>query len=876
MTTKARESHRLIRRNISAQVLADIVGKALPFLTFPFLTRILGPETFGKYGFAVNAAAFVSLLASPGFLPYGIRAAAQKPGEEVNLAGSVNGIRLLFSVAALMVLVLYTFTLAPDDPVIRRLLLLTGLTMIPTALSLDWLLIGKNLIPVVVLAGVVGQVIYSVAILSFIKGESQVWVIPVASLGGILATNLIVNQYARRRFGPWRLRVTRADMGVILPTSLLLGLASLMSLMYNKLDTILLGYFRPMAEVGVYTASYRFMGMVMSFHPILSRTFLPLVAGDAHGEAAREHTSLYFRMLTFAAVPIIAGGMFLSGPLTALVIGEDYKGSDLLLMLLLPNVLLGGLSSFYAGIKLLALNKNREYLAAVTVGGVSNLLLNLVLIPRWGAVAAALTTCLSEFLVASMAAWFGRGSASPPLLGALLKPMGASLVMLVCLGSLRAVAPGTHVLVLVAVGAAVYLSSWYLLRRWSSTPATLASPATVGGAKIAARRAAPGANDPVRVGVLLAGGEKFGPYFGGAVARWTYEVYRRLPGRFEVTVVGHPTPVADRYDFRHRGSRWWLPYMLATRVPLLRRYAAWIWVGGITPRIREMDILHVHNRPGWVPILRRLGYRGRIILHMHNPHLRKTPGDELDLLAGHADRVITCSRFLAGQFTPRSAALAARTGTVYNGVDTARFRPAPGESGRPKTVIYSGRLHPEKGVDVLIRAFDTVSALEPEARLIICGGESFGSDRETDHVRDLKSAAALVNRRHGEVITFTGYQPHDRLPAILQRASIYVCPSRVDDSLPLAAIEAIACGLPVVGTLRGGIPEVVGEAGLLVRSEDPEEMAAAIVRLLRDPQLRGEMSRAALERTRALFDWDIIAAAWDRLLQDILVEAREE
>ncbi len=194
MTSKAKESHRLIRRNISAQVLADIVGKALPFLTFPFLTRVLGPETFGKYGFAINAAAFVSLLASPGFLPYGIRAAAQKPGEEVSLAGSINGIRLLFSIAALGVLILYTFTLAPDDPVIRRLLLLTGLTMIPAALSADWLLIGKNMIPVVVLGGVVGQVVYSVGILSFIKGQAQVWVIPVAWFRSVIASN---------RLSPW-------------------------------------------------------------------------------------------------------------------------------------------------------------------------------------------------------------------------------------------------------------------------------------------------------------------------------------------------------------------------------------------------------------------------------------------------------------------------------------------------------------------------------------------------------------------------------------------------------------------------------------------------------------------------------------------------
>lgn len=458
---------RQLKKNISFLVVADVINKLLPLLTFPYLTRVLGPEVYGKYGFAMNIVGFLMLLSSPGFVPYGMRAVAQSAGNERDIGAKIVGLRLIFSTIALLFLVFYTVFLAPNDYQIRLLLMLSGLLMIPGALSLDWLLTGKSLIPPVAIAGVISQLIYTAAVVLFVKGAQSVWVVPAGTLAGELVCIAIMLYAVWRNFGLEWPKTSREDFRDIVPTALLLGFASLMSLTYDKVDTILLGYFRPMEEVGLYAATYKIMWMVMSFQPILSRVFFPLIAESSVSEKGSQKDSrLYLEILMFLAFPLIAGGIVVAEPLTQLLIGEKYAGSGLLLAMLLPNVLAGGLSSYYAGMKLVAKNRNREYVISVTTGAVVNLVLNLIFIPMWGAKAAAVMTCLSQFAVAGVAAYYGSDAELSELWRAARLPFILSIFMLLFLYLVNMALPVLNVLVVVGLGGGFYFALWMGLKKF--------------------------------------------------------------------------------------------------------------------------------------------------------------------------------------------------------------------------------------------------------------------------------------------------------------------------------------------------------------------------------------------------------------------------
>jgi len=96
---------------------------------------------------------------------------------------------------------------------------------------------------------------------------------------------------------------------------------------------------------------------------------------------------------------------------------------------------------------------------------------------------------------------------------------------------------------------------------------------------------------------------------------------------------------------------------------------------------------------------------------------------------------------------------------------------------------------------------------------------------------------------------------------------VLVSPSIFEEPFGLVNAEAMACATPVVGSNRGGIPEVVGDDGTLVNPENAREIASAIARLLEQPDKRAQLGRAACERARATFDWNVIAERWMTFLQ---------
>lgn len=368
------------------------------------------------------------------------------------------------------------------------------------------------------------------------------------------------------------------------------------------------------------------------------------------------------------------------------------------------------------------------------------------------------------------------------------------------------------------------------------------------------------------VGVLLSGRERFSPFLGGALARWTYEVYSRLRDRLQVTVFGFPTPTEERYDFAFASSGTWRACDVMAKVPGLRRWEDPLWLRGLMGALRPLDVVHVHNRPQWVRELRRLGYEGAIWLHLHNNHLGHWSAAMLDELAPHLDGVAVCSAFLRGTFADRSPGLAGKTRIIFNGVNTQLFFPRE-ENREAKTIFFVGRFDQEKGVLQLVRAYARVLERHPDAALAIGGTTGFGVHRETEYVRTVRDLAESLIRERNARIDFPGYIHHDEdLPGWFQRATIFCSPSLFQEPFGLVNAEAMACATPVVASNRGGIPEVIGEAGILVNPEAVEEFADALSGLLDNPDRRAWLGGAAFLRCREMFDWDVISAKWAAIL----------
>ena len=193
---------------------------------------------------------------------------------------------------------------------------------------------------------------------------------------------------------------------------------------------------------------------------------------------------------------------------------------------------------------------------------------------------------------------------------------------------------------------------------------------------------------------------------------------------------------------------------------------------------------------------------------------------------------------------------------VPPGVDAARFVPRPRPSSRPPTVLFVGRLQPMKGPDVAIRTVAEARRKAPSVagglRLLVVGGP--GGHDGPAYLEALRRLTADVGLEG--LVTFLPPVRHEELPEVYSSADVLIMSSR-SESFGLAALEAQACGVPVVGASVGGLRDVVGHgrSGFLVDGHHPGPYADRLLEMLTDPALAARLSAGA--RTRALrFSWD--------------------
>jgi glycosyltransferase involved in cell wall biosynthesis len=201
--------------------------------------------------------------------------------------------------------------------------------------------------------------------------------------------------------------------------------------------------------------------------------------------------------------------------------------------------------------------------------------------------------------------------------------------------------------------------------------------------------------------------------------------------------------------------------------------------------------------------------------------------------------------------------------TISPHVDTDFFRPGTARPDRPFTVGYVGRLHAQKGVDLLLEA---LASLPGEVRLVIVG-----NGPEEERLRRLSRDAGMDNR-----VAWRGAMSHRELPGQYRDMDALVLPSRTGprwkEQFGRVLIEAMSSGVPVIGSNSGGIPDVIGQAGQLFQEGDVRSLASCISRLATDAAFRASQAVAGRDRAVTFFSVPVAVAAYASFLKGIHAE----
>ena len=278
-------------------------------------------------------------------------------------------------------------------------------------------------------------------------------------------------------------------------------------------------------------------------------------------------------------------------------------------------------------------------------------------------------------------------------------------------------------------------------------------------------------------------------------------------------------------------------------------------VGAILRR-EQFDLIHLHEplMPALCPIVLyhsqavNVGtfhaYREKFRVYQYSKPLTRRFFDRLDGLVA----VSPAARDYVNQYFP------AHYTVIPNGIDAARFanprlEPPPGCPDGPQNILFVGRLEKRKGLKYLLQAFPRVKESCPRARLVVVG-----EGRLRAHLQRAVAESGLAD------VTFAGLVPAEELARYYRAAHLFCAPATGFESFGIVLLEAMAAGLPVVASDIVGFRQVVshGEEGLLVPPRDPEELARALITLLRDRELWRSMSRRG-RATAARYDWGALA-----------------
>ncbi len=438
--------------NFAALGPSELLGRAVGFYATALLARKLGVDAFGYLGFAIAIMSYFGVALTAGFADIGAREVARDPMSARRLGSDATGIRLLIAAAGMAAIALTAFAFI-ESPVQRAVLLLSSLGLIASALDTTWVYRGLSRNTTSALALLLAQVVYLGGVIAFVSAPGDVLRVPLIQLAGDMLAALLLIAFLFRGGIP---RPSMSGGLALLKQSGFITASRLMRALIVSFDVLLLGLMTGSHQVGLYTAAYRVCMLVTTIAVATHIVFLPAMTRSVV-EGIESLTRVMTRSLSLSSaviLPIVVGGIILAEPLLVFLFGADYGAGSFAFQILLASMAVLAIHGTTHNV-FIAMHETRRETFIFGGGAVVNVVLNLVLIPRYQLAGAAVATLAAEgFILAASGFALYRFGLRPHVSRLILPLVGASVMGAVLL----AAAGRVPLLALIAIGAITYLA----------------------------------------------------------------------------------------------------------------------------------------------------------------------------------------------------------------------------------------------------------------------------------------------------------------------------------------------------------------------------------------------------------------------------------
>lgn len=391
-----------VKFNFIMNFIMSASSIVFPLITFPYISRVLMATGNGKVATASAVVAYFNMFASLGIPTYGIRACAKVRDDKKALSKTAQELIIINSITMLISCVVFAFTviLVPEFAAEKELYLINGIGLALNVFAVTWLYNALEQYAYITVINMITKLFSLILMFLLIKRPEDYVIYGGITVFASSASYVFNFIYARKfitlkKIGKYNFRVHMT------PILKFFAMSAAISV-YTNLDVVMLQFMQGDAEVGYYNAAIKVKTILVTLITSLGTVLLPRLSYYVKKEKTEDFYRMIGKAVNFvvvAGLPLTIYFMLYASESIQFLAGDGYQGAVLPMIILMPTVLLIGMSNI-TGIQILTpQNQEQKVLNSIVCGAVADFLLNLVLIPKMASSGAALATVIAELVV---------------------------------------------------------------------------------------------------------------------------------------------------------------------------------------------------------------------------------------------------------------------------------------------------------------------------------------------------------------------------------------------------------------------------------------------------------------------------------------------
>lgn len=457
-----------LKKNYLLNLIYQILTIILPFITTPYVARVLLAEGIGAYSYTLANANFIGIFAVMGMDVYGQLEVAKCRGDKIACSKLLYGIFFAKLFTTTITISVYV-VLESKIGMYKNLCWIMIIFFLSQLVDFTWFFQGIEEFVFIVTRNVLVKVVGIICIFAFVKEVDDVVIYAVIMQGTAFVGNLLVIPYLRKFVS--LMPISSISILPHLKGSMIYFIPTIATSVYTMLDKAMIGWVtRSPHENGYYEQAYKIVQIVLVVVTSLRTVTLPRVVhlySEKNYKQVTEIVDSTIRFVLCISLPMSIGLAMVSPQLVPIFLGVSFEKCIFIVKVLAVLIVVSGLSTLIGGQCLTAMGKQKQANICVIIGAVINFTMNLVLIPKYGAVGAAIATVTAESIILSMFIIFGVEYIKLRKVSKyFLKYMSCSLVMAATIHGLVYTELQSTVLLIsqVTVGIIVYFAELVLIK----------------------------------------------------------------------------------------------------------------------------------------------------------------------------------------------------------------------------------------------------------------------------------------------------------------------------------------------------------------------------------------------------------------------------